>query len=48
MDPNVTVTSQRSVPEPSAILGLLAFGLTGFGLKQRLKKSKNSSTSIGS
>ncbi|MGD2184366.1 alpha/beta hydrolase family protein [Lusitaniella coriacea] len=46
LDTNVTVTSQRSVPEPSAILGLFVFGL--MGLKLQLKKSKNVSTSIGS
>ena len=34
LDSNVLVTSQRSIPEPSAIVGLLAFGLVGLGLKR--------------
>ncbi|MDJ1184232.1 PEP-CTERM sorting domain-containing protein [Roseofilum casamattae] len=38
LDTNVTVTNQRSVPEPSTILGLLGFGLTAFRFKEKLKK----------
>lgn len=33
LDSNAIVTDQRSIPEPSAIVGLLAFGLVGLGLK---------------